>query len=79
MIETPNTHPSCVIGAAMKFEELIQRQAKQVFGSKVKANIWLSQPKTVFSGATALECACDVAGDRRVRGVLDRIEHGYVC
>ncbi|WP_414155161.1 MbcA/ParS/Xre antitoxin family protein [Pseudomonas sp. BNK-43-a] len=61
------------------FEELIRRQAEQVFGSKAKANIWLSQPRTIFSGATALECVCDEAGYRRVRGVLERIEHGYVC
>lgn len=60
------------------FEELIRRQAEQVFGSKAKATIWLSQPRTVFSGATALECICDEAGYRRVRGVLDRIEHGFV-
>ncbi|MEN5107333.1 MbcA/ParS/Xre antitoxin family protein [Pseudomonas sp. TWI672] len=61
------------------FEELIRRHAEQVFGSKEKANIWLSQPKTVFSGATALECVCDEAGYRRVRGVLERIDHGYTC
>lgn len=60
------------------FEELIRRHAEQVFGSKAKANTWVSQPRTVFSGATALECACDEAGYRRVRGVLDRIEHGFV-
>lgn len=59
------------------FEELIRRQAEQVFGSK--ANIWLSQPRAVFSGASALECACDEAGYRRVKGVLERIEHGYAC
>ncbi|MBF8644662.1 MbcA/ParS/Xre antitoxin family protein [Pseudomonas pudica] len=62
----------------MNFEKLIQHQAEQVFGSKAKANIWLSQPRTVFSGATALECVRDEAGYRRVRGVLDRIEHGFV-
>ena len=60
------------------FEELIRRHAEQVFGSKTNANIWLSQPRTIFCGATALECACDEAGYRRVRGVLDRIEHGFV-
>ena len=60
------------------FEELIRRQAEQVFGSKAKANSWLSQPRTDFRGVTALECACDEAGYRRVRGLLDRIEHGFV-
>ncbi|MEW5620634.1 MbcA/ParS/Xre antitoxin family protein [Pseudomonas putida] len=61
------------------FEELIRRQAELVFGSKAKANIWLSQPRTVFRGATALESACDEAGYRRVKCMLERIEHGYVC
>lgn len=63
----------------MNFEELIRRQAERVFGSKTKAKIWLSQPRTVFSGATALECARDENGYRRVKGVLERIEHGYAC
>lgn len=63
----------------MNFEELIRRQAEQVFGSKAKANIWLSQPRTVFSGATALESACDETGYRRVKRMLERIEHGYAC
>ncbi|WHH49613.1 MbcA/ParS/Xre antitoxin family protein [Pseudomonas sp. Ap32] len=61
------------------FEELIRRQAEQVFGSKANANIWLSQPRTVFSGVTALECAYDEAGYRTVKLELDRIEHGYAC
>lgn len=61
------------------FEELIRRQTERVFGSEAKANIWLSEHRTVFSGATALECACDETGYRRVKGVLERIEHGYAC
>ncbi|WP_409279949.1 MbcA/ParS/Xre antitoxin family protein [Pseudomonas sp. KCJK8751] len=61
------------------FEELIRRQAERVFRSKAKACMWLSQPRTVFSGATALECACDEAGYRTVKWELDRIEHGYAC
>lgn len=61
------------------FEELIRRQAELVFGSKAKANIWLSHPRTVFSGATALESACDETGYRRVKRMLERIEHGYAC
>lgn len=63
----------------MNFEELIRRQAELVFGSKAKANIWLSQPRSVFSGATALESACNEAGYRRVKCMLERIEHGYAC
>lgn len=61
------------------FEELIRRHAEQVFGSKAKANIWLSQPRTDFRGVTALECACDEAGYRTVKWELDRIEHSYAC
>jgi len=61
------------------FEELIRRQAEQVFGSKAKANIWLSQPRTDFMGVTALESACDEAGYRRAKCMIERIEHGYVC
>ena len=63
----------------MNFEELLRRQAERVFGSEAKANIWLSEPRTFFSGATALECACNETGYRRVKGVLERIEHGYAC
>ncbi|MFO3724796.1 antitoxin Xre/MbcA/ParS toxin-binding domain-containing protein [Pseudomonas sp. HLMP] len=77
MIETPNTHLSCVTGAAMKFEELIQRQAKQVFGSKAKADVWLARPRLEFGGSTALESVRDEAEYLRVKTLLDRIDHGY--
>ncbi|MNJ07484.1 hypothetical protein D3C77_15820 [compost metagenome] len=63
----------------MNFEELIRRHAEHVFGSKAKANIWLSQARTIFSGATALEYACHETGYRRVKRMLERIEHGYAC
>jgi len=63
----------------MNFEELIRRHAEQVFGSKAKASIWLSQPRTVFSGANTLESACDEAGYRTVKCGLERIEYGYAC
>lgn len=65
--------------AEMNFEELIRRQAERVFGSKAKANIWLLQLRTDFSGVTALEFACDEAGCRTVTCELERIEHGYAC
>ena len=41
----------------MNYVELIQRQAKQVFDNKAKADIWLNQPKTTFGGSTPLELA----------------------
>ncbi|MDI9776706.1 MbcA/ParS/Xre antitoxin family protein [Pseudomonas putida] len=65
--------------AEIDFEELIRRQAERVFGSKAKASMWLSQPRTVFSGATALGYARHETGYRRVKRMLERIEHGYVC
>lgn len=65
--------------ARMSFEELIRHEAEQVFGSKAKASIWLSQPRTVFSGATALECAHNENGYRIVKCMLERVEHGYAC
>lgn len=61
------------------FEGLIRRHAEQVFGSKAKANIGSSQPRTVFSGATALGYARHETGYRRVKRMLERIEHGYFC
>ncbi|VVQ35395.1 hypothetical protein PS943_04285 [Pseudomonas fluorescens] len=61
----------------MNFIELIQLQAKQVFGNKVKADTWLNQPKTEFSGSTALEHAHNETGYLKVKDVLERIRHGY--
>ena len=63
----------------LNFEELIQRQAEQVFGSKAKADGWLARPRGAFSGFAALECARNEAGYLRVKTVLERTEHGYAC
>lgn len=63
----------------MNFETLIRRQAEKVFGSKVKADLWLIRPLTEFGGVAALEFARDEAGYLRVKTLLDRIDHGYVC
>ena len=41
----------------MNYVELIQLQAKQVFGNKAKADIWLNQPIAAFDGSTPLELA----------------------
>lgn len=41
----------------MNFIELIQRQAEQVFGNKTKAEAWLNQPKSEFSGSTPMQHA----------------------
>lgn len=62
----------------MNFEELIRHQAKQVFGSKAKADSWLIRPLAEFGGVAALELARDEAGYLRVKTLLDWIDHGYV-
>lgn len=63
----------------LNFEELIQRHAERVFGSKAKADGWLARPMVAFSGFAALECARNEAGYLRVKDVLERINHGYAC
>ncbi|WJM96188.1 MbcA/ParS/Xre antitoxin family protein [Pseudomonas defluvii] len=63
----------------MNFEELIRRQAELVFGSKIKAHVWLARPRVEFGGSTALECARVEAGYLRVKALLERMDHGYAC
>ncbi|MBC3492435.1 DUF2384 domain-containing protein [Pseudomonas taiwanensis] len=63
----------------MNFEELIRYQAEQVFGSKARTDAWLARPRVALGGLAALECARDEAGYLRVKALLDRIDHGYVC
>lgn len=63
----------------MNYVELVQRQAEQVFGNKLKADIWLNQPKTGFDGSTPLEFAQTEAGYELVMAQLERVSHGYVC
>lgn len=61
------------------FEMLIRRQAGQVFGGEAKADAWLARHHVALGGLTALECAFNEAGYRRVKALLDRIDHGYAC
>jgi uncharacterized protein (DUF2384 family) len=61
----------------MNFIELIQLQAEQVFGNKIKAENWLNQSKTEFGGSTPLEYAYSEARCLQVRDALERIKHGY--
>ncbi|WP_200625926.1 MbcA/ParS/Xre antitoxin family protein [Pseudomonas sp. LAM2023] len=63
----------------MKFEELIQRQAERVFGSKAKADVWLTHPRVEFGGLTALKYVRNEAEYLKVKALLDRIDHGYGC
>ncbi|WP_115147687.1 MbcA/ParS/Xre antitoxin family protein [Pseudomonas jessenii] len=59
--------------------ELIRRLAEQVFGNKVKADNWLTQPKTAFGGVTPLELAFTEAGYELVKAELEKLGHGYAC
>lgn len=67
------------MAAEVTFEDLIQRQAQQVFGSKAKAEAWLSRPRLTFGGLAALECAREETGYLRVKRELERIAHGLAC
>lgn len=63
----------------MNFEELIQRHAERVFGSKAKACVWLTSPRVEFGGSTPLEGARVETGYLRVKALLERMDHGYAC
>ncbi|RON51777.1 MbcA/ParS/Xre antitoxin family protein [Pseudomonas frederiksbergensis] len=63
----------------MKYIELVQRQAEQVFGNKAKADVWLIQPKIAFSGSTPMELVLTEAGYELVKAELERISHGFAC
>ncbi len=59
--------------------ELIQRQAEQVFGSKVKANHWLSLTTVKGSDSSRLQMAYTEQGFKRVKAELERLSHGFTC
>lgn len=61
------------------YQALIQLQARQVFGSKAKADAWLARPRVAFGGLAALECAREETGYLRVKSELERIAHGLAC
>lgn len=57
--------------------ELIQRQAEQVFGSKMKADHWLSQPTAETGDCSRLQMAQSRVGYEVVKAELDRLNHGF--
>lgn len=59
--------------------ERIRRLAEQVFGNKVKADTWLTQPKTALGGSTPLEQAQTEAGYELVKAELEKLSHGFAC
>ncbi|CRM32773.1 antitoxin Xre/MbcA/ParS toxin-binding domain-containing protein [Pseudomonas sp. NPDC090964] len=59
--------------------DLVWQQAERVFGDKAKAAAWLSTPRQLFGGVTAIEFVKDQESLQRVIEVLTQIEHGLVC
>lgn len=56
---------------------VVWQKAEQVFGDKAKAAVWLSTPKHMFGGLTAIDFVKDHKTLERVMVVLIQIEHGY--
>lgn len=63
----------------MSYVELIQRQAEQIFGNKVKADHWLNQPIVGAGDSSRLQAAQSEAGYELVNTELERLSHGFAC
>ncbi|OXR38785.1 hypothetical protein PSJE_00760 [Pseudomonas jessenii] len=63
----------------MNYVELVQHQAEQVFGNKMKADHWLNQPLVETSGSSRLQAAHSEAGYELVKAELERLSHGFAC
>jgi uncharacterized protein (DUF2384 family) len=61
----------------MKYDALIQQQAKLVFGNKAKADHWLSQPTAQTGDCSRLQLAHCRVGYEVVKAELDRLSHGF--
>ncbi|MBV7549871.1 DUF2384 domain-containing protein [Pseudomonas sp. PDM26] len=61
----------------MNYVELIQLQAKQVFGNKAKADHWLGQPIAGAGENSRLQAAHSEAGYELVKAELERLSHGF--
>ncbi|MDD0976909.1 MbcA/ParS/Xre antitoxin family protein [Pseudomonas fontis] len=61
----------------IEFSDLLRNQAEQVFGDRVKAAVWLRQPRSSFNGRCALEFVQDEASYLLAKETLDRLEHGF--
>ncbi|MFJ2385887.1 antitoxin Xre/MbcA/ParS toxin-binding domain-containing protein [Pseudomonas koreensis] len=57
--------------------ELIQRHAEQVFGNKVKADLWLNQPIAGRGDGSRLQAAQGEPGSELVKAELERLSHGF--
>lgn len=63
----------------MQDVDVVWQKAEQVFGDKAKAALWLSTPRHLFDGMTAIDFARNQGCLEQVIEVLTRIEHGYAC
>ena len=63
----------------MNYVELIHREAERIFGSKMKADHWLSQPIAGASGSSWLQAAHSKTGYELVKAELERLSHGFAC
>ena len=54
----------------------IQTLAEETFGSKEKADIWLSRPLSELDGETPLDVAQTEAGARAIETILAKIAWG---
>ncbi|KHK65879.1 MbcA/ParS/Xre antitoxin family protein [Pseudomonas frederiksbergensis] len=63
----------------MQDVKLMWQKAEEVFGDKAKAAVWMSTPRHLFDGMTAIDFVEDHVTQQRVIEVLTQIEHGYGC
>lgn len=61
----------------MESREQIESLALRVFGDEEKAGSWLSSPKRIFDGKSALQLLETEAGFFRVKEALIQIDEGY--
>ncbi|AJP52220.1 MULTISPECIES: MbcA/ParS/Xre antitoxin family protein [Pseudomonas] len=58
---------------------VVWQKAEQVFGDKAKAAVWLSTPRHMFGGLTAIDFVKNEGCSELVIEVLTQIEHGHAC
>jgi uncharacterized protein (DUF2384 family) len=59
--------------------DLVWQKAERVLGDKAKAAAWLSTPRHLFGGVTAIDFVKNQESLQRVIEVLTQIEHGFAC
>lgn len=59
--------------------EAVWQKAEKVFGDRIKASVWLTAPRHLLAGMTAIEFVKDQQSLATVMKLLAQIEHGYAC